>query len=213
MLYYNDQTKVVFGSDQPQDLAVSRAITEDDVPDLIANGAAVDASANYSVPNGQSTSTDSSSDGTQTDSGASVDAPAVQEVDVPAISSGTVVEVSQVGDSTVNTGIQQNGNVLAGQVTGNQLVNSGVTVDAPAVLVENTERDLNPLVPAAGTEGPPASQLAAQAELPEAEELPRESHLMLMESKFAAILAKLRNQERVAVDEMEAVYAHVKAVL
>lgn len=93
---------------------------------------------------------------------------------------------------------------------GNQLVNSGVTLDAPVLTVEN---DLNPLVPAAGTEGPPASQLAAQAALPEAEELPRESHLMLLESKFAAILAKLRNQERVAVDELEAVYAHVKAVL
>lgn len=52
----------------------------------------------------------------------------------------------------------------------------------------------------------PAEQDAAEA-------LPRESHLMLLEAKIAGFRAKLANAERVALDEFEAIVAHVKAVL
>jgi hypothetical protein len=48
---------------------------------------------------------------------------------------------------------------------------------------------------------------------PPAAPLPRESHLMLLEAKFANALAKLRNAERVSVDELEAIYVHIKAVI
>ncbi|WP_213768990.1 hypothetical protein [Caballeronia sp. dw_19] len=43
-LFYNPTTKVIFGSEEPQDAAI-QAITPDQVPDLIANGATVDPSA------------------------------------------------------------------------------------------------------------------------------------------------------------------------
>lgn len=129
------------------------------------------------------------------------------------IDAGTSVDVTQVGDQTVNTNVQ-NGNQLAGNV----LLNDAPVVDAPVLdgdtkTLVNVENDLNPLVPAAGTEGAPASQLAAQAAEPEVEPLPRESHLMLLEAKFSNAIAKLRNGERVFLDELDAIYAHVKAVL
>jgi hypothetical protein len=76
--------------------------------------------------------------------------------------------------------------------TGNVLVNSTSTVDAPVIDA-----------PA------PAVEPVAEA----VEPLPRESHLMLLEAKFAAALAKLRNGERVFIDELDAIYTHVKAVI
>lgn len=44
-------------------------------------------------------------------------------------------------------------------------------------------------------------------------ELRASSHLMLLNHKFAAALAKLRNAERVAADELEAIWEHVKAAI
>lgn len=144
----------------------------------------------------------------------SSDAPATDAMQTSGQSSGTTVDVKQVGEQTVNSNVQ-NGNQLA---TGNVLVNETQTFDAPVLAgdtatVTNVENDLNPLVPAAGTEGAPASQLAAAADEPEHEPLPRESHLMLLEAKFSAALAKLRNGERVFLDELDAIYTHVQAVL
>lgn len=141
--------------------------------------------------------------------------PAQQDAAAAALSAGTTVDVTQVGDQTVNTNVQ-NGNQLAG--SGNVLVNETPIVDAPVLdgdtaTLTNVENDLNPLVPAAGTEGAPASQLAAQAAEPEVEPLPRESHLMLLEAKFSAAVTKLRNAERVAVADLEAIWEHVKAVI
>lgn len=155
----------------------------------------------------------SSLDSTGSKPDASADASTGTEAPLPA---GTTVDVTQVSGQTVNTNVQ-NGNQLAGS-TGNVLVNETPTADAPVLegdsaTVQNVENDLNPLVPAAGTEGAPASQLAAQAAEPEPEPLPRESHLMLLEAKFGAAVAKLRNAERVAVDEMEAIWVHIQAVL
>lgn len=49
-LWYNSQTKVVFGADSSQS-PDCRPITRDEIPDLIANGATVDSSAD-TVPNG-----------------------------------------------------------------------------------------------------------------------------------------------------------------
>jgi hypothetical protein len=152
------------------------------------------------------------------------------------LSTGTTVDVTQVDGHPINSNVQ-NGNELAGSnpamvtddnaqpvpVTnvpagGNVLVNDTPTLDAPAVdgdtkTLTNVETQLNPLVPAAGTEGPPATQLAAQAEEPEVEPLSRDSHLMLLEAKFAIALAKLRNAERVAAEELDAIWQHVKAVI
>lgn len=71
--------------------------------------------------------------------------------------------------------------------TGNVLVNAAPLVDAPAI--------------------------DAPAVEPDAAELPRESHLMLLEAKIAAFRAKLANAERVALDEFEAIVGHVRAVL
>jgi hypothetical protein len=73
--------------------------------------------------------------------------------------------------------------------TGNVLVNAAPAVDAPVI------------------DAPAAEPVAEVAELP------RESHLMLLEAKFANALAKLRNAERVSVDELEAIYVHIKAVI
>lgn len=76
--------------------------------------------------------------------------------------------------------------------TGNVLVNSTPTVDAPVIDAPE-----------------PAVEPVAEA----VEPLPRESHLMLLEAKFANALAKLRNGERVFIDELDAIYTHVKAVI
>jgi hypothetical protein len=43
--------------------------------------------------------------------------------------------------------------------------------------------------------------------------MPRESHLMLLEHKLAAMYAKLKTGERVVIDEFEQILGHIKAVL
>lgn len=48
MLKFNEETKVVFASDEPA-VAPVREITPDDIPDLIANGATVEHSAHATV--------------------------------------------------------------------------------------------------------------------------------------------------------------------
>jgi hypothetical protein len=44
-------------------------------------------------------------------------------------------------------------------------------------------------------------------------ELPRESHLMLLEHKLAAMHAKFKTGERIVIDEFEQILGHIKAVL
>jgi hypothetical protein len=75
-------------------------------------------------------------------------------------------------------------------ITGNVLLNATPVVDAPVL-----------------------SDAAIEQPEPEAEPIPRESHLMMLEAKIAGFRAKLANAERVALDEFEAIIAHVKAVL
>ena len=105
-------------------------------------------------------------------------------------------QMSDAAPSSTEPGAIQNGDTFSGAlsgvavvmpVTGNMLVNAALLVDAPAI--------------------------DAPAVEPEADELPRESHLMLLEAKIAAFRAKLDNAERVALDEFEAIVGHVKAVL
>ncbi|MFM0020899.1 hypothetical protein [Paraburkholderia azotifigens] len=80
---------------------------------------------------------------------------------------------------------------------GNVLVNSTPTVEAPNV------------APAADA----GAQEAGVAPTAGGDELPRESHLMLLEAKLGMFRAKLVNAERVSLDEFEAIVGHIKAVL
>jgi hypothetical protein len=100
--------------------------------------------------------------------------------------------------------------------TGNVLANAAPLVDAP-----NFDTGTRgSLVPGISSSAPLTSSDAnavnsgSQATGAEAgDELPRESHLMLLEAKIAAFRAKLANAERVALDEFEAIVGHVRAVL
>lgn len=76
-------------------------------------------------------------------------------------------------------------------VTGNVLLNAAPVVDAPVI------------------DAPAAVEPVAEV----AEPLPRESHLMLLEHKLAAMRAKLVNAERVTLDEFEQILGHIRAVL
>jgi hypothetical protein len=87
---------------------------------------------------------------------------------------------------------------VAAPVTGNVLVNETLAVSAP--VVEAGTADMGKSQPSTLT-------------LPASSDLPRESHLMLLEAKIAGFRAKLANAERVALDEFEAIVGHVKAVL
>lgn len=87
---------------------------------------------------------------------------------------------------------------------GNVLVNAAPLVDAPNV--ESTSG-------VGETTGASVVVPSASSAEPEVAPLPRESHLMLLEAKIAGFRAKLANAERVALDEFEAIIAHVKAVL
>lgn len=82
-------------------------------------------------------------------------------------------------------------------VTGNVLVNSTPTVESPNVA---------PAVDA-------GAQEAGAAPAGGGDELPRESHLMLLEAKLGMFRAKLANAERVSLDEFEAIVGHMRAVL
>lgn len=113
-------------------------------------------------------------------------------------------EVAPVGEpssslSSGGAGSGEAGNVAAGTPpagaatpasTGNVLLNAAPVVDGPVI------------------------ETAAAEPVPEAAEpLPRESHLMLLEAKFGAAVAKLRNAERVAVADLEAIWEHIQAVI
>ncbi|CAD6548714.1 hypothetical protein LMG28727_04880 [Paraburkholderia kirstenboschensis] len=72
-------------------------------------------------------------------------------------------------------------------VTGNVLLNASPVIDAPVL-----------------------AEPVAEAE---SEPLPRESHLMLLAHKLAAMHSKLKNGERIVIDEFEQILGHIQAVL
>lgn len=116
-------------------------------------------------------------------------------------------------------------------VIGNVLVNSTPTVESPNVApaVDAGGQDPVGAAPAAGGDLPnvgaasaapqsgpqadTAQPIAATASDTSADELPRESHLMLLEHKLGIVRAKLVNAERVSLDEFEAIVGHIRAVL
>jgi hypothetical protein len=65
----------------------------------------------------------------------------------------------------------------------------------------------------ASVEQPPATDSASAAAVGESAELPRESHLLLLEHKLAAMHAKFKTGERIVIDEFEQILGHIKAVL
>jgi hypothetical protein len=103
---------------------------------------------------------------------------------------------------------------VAAPVTGNVLVNA-----APVVEGNVDTGTSGSTVPAISSSRPSINSDAnvgesgSQATGAEASDLPRASHLMLLEAKISGFRAKLANAERVALDEFEAIVGHVKAVL
>lgn len=87
-------------------------------------------------------------------------------------------------------------------VTGNVLVNAGPMVDAPNVVNTSGAGEITG-----------ASDVAPSDLPPETAALPRESHLMLLEHKLAAMHAKFKTGERIVIDEFEQILGHIRAVL
>jgi hypothetical protein len=90
--------------------------------------------------------------------------------------------------------------------TGNVLVNETPVVDAPVIETKQY------------ADGSTATGVAPLPDLSPAEQdatapLPRESHLMLLEHKLAAMHAKFKTGERIVIDEFEQILGHIKAVL
>jgi hypothetical protein len=102
-------------------------------------------------------------------------------------------------------------------VTGNVLVNETPVVDAPVVEagtpamgeIAAAPVEAAPVDTSATTSVPAVESVAT----PDAAELPRESHLMLLEHKLAAMHAKFKTGERIVIDEFEQILAHIRAVL
>ncbi len=80
---------------------------------------------------------------------------------------------------------------------GNVLANSTPTVEAPNV------------APAADAGAPEAGAAPVDG----GDELPRESHLLLLEAKLGMFRAKLANAERVSLDEFESIVRNMRAVI
>jgi hypothetical protein len=103
----------------------------------------------------------------------------------------------------------------AAPVTGNVLVNETPVVAAPVVeagtaTVGEQSASATPTVSTTvENSSSDASQPSTQAET----ELPRESHLMLLEHKLAAMHAKFKTGERIVIDEFEQILGHIRAVL
>lgn len=94
--------------------------------------------------------------------------------------------------------------------TGNVLLNAGPVVEAPVVEVgsaEMGESSPSSVATAPAVMSSPTPSVDASADLP------RESHLMLLEHKLAGMRAKLVNAERVTLDEFEQILGHIRAVL
>lgn len=146
-----------------------------------------------------------------------------------AAQSSTELLVEPANDGAQNDAAALQAKVNAAQANGetvtfatapavNAAVNAGFAALALNMLVNETPVVAAPVVEA-GTaaageslQSSPASTMST-TEPSSAEPLPRESHLMLLEAKIAGFRAKLANAERVALDEFEAIVAHVKAVL
>jgi alpha-D-ribose 1-methylphosphonate 5-triphosphate synthase subunit PhnH len=103
----------------------------------------------------------------------------------------------------------------------NMLVNETPVVDAPVLEAGTAAPGEHGDAPVAeATTAASLSQEVTNASIAPtetiqnaSEELPRESHLMLLEAKIAGFRAKLANAERVALDEFEAIVAHVRSVI
>jgi len=85
--------------------------------------------------------------------------------------------------------------------TENVLVNGG------AELVDVAAPELDQSIASTASAG--SSQASGEV----AELLPRESHLMLLEHKLAAMHAKFKTGERIMIDEFEQILGHIMAVL
>lgn len=66
---------------------------------------------------------------------------------------------------------------------------------------------------AAALNGPAMTDMVATAAAATVSDLPRESHLMLLEHKLAMMHAKFMTGERIVIDEFEQILGHIKAVL
>ena len=100
---------------------------------------------------------------------------------------------------------------------GNVLVNETPVIAAPVMEAGTSTAGEIAAAPAeaapvdtSATTSVPAVESAAT---PAAAELPRESHLMLLEHKLAAMHAKFKTGERIVIDEFEQILSHIKAVL
>jgi hypothetical protein len=119
MLKFNPDTKVIFDNDEAA-VAPIREITRDEIPDLIANGAGFDPSANA----GEQTSSPAPTDG---------DARVAQDAAVSATGSDTAGEQGNAEQTAVNAAVVE------------QDAGSGTTSVAPVELASQPGDDAVPL--------------------------------------------------------------------
>jgi hypothetical protein len=93
-------------------------------------------------------------------------------------------------------------------VTGNVLVN-----DTPVVDAGNGQAAATAYSPQPNSTTSAPSSPEKSTENSDSSELPRESHLMLLEHKLAAMHAKFKTGERIVIDEFEQILGHIRAVL
>jgi hypothetical protein len=106
-------------------------------------------------------------------------------------SDATAQTVSETVGELPNAAATPPAGAATSAATGNVLLNASPVVDTPVI------------------EAPAAAEPMPRVTAP----LPRESHLMLLEHKLAAMHAKFKTGERVALDEFEQILGHIRAVL
>jgi len=153
MLKFNPDTNVIFDNEEAA-VAPIREITRDEIPDLIANGAGVDPSANV----GEQTSSPAQTDG---------DAQAAQAPAVSATGSDTDADVGKPVDTSSISPAASNGESAAaadeGKAADTPVTSDSQSVDASPAVISDAQADPGGAGAADLNPTPAAPNLDAQA--------------------------------------------------
>lgn len=153
MLKYNPDTKVIFDNDESA-VAPIREITRDEIPDLIANGAGIDPSANV----GEQTSSPAQTDG---------DAQAAQDPAVSATGSDTDADVGKPVDassiSPAASSVESTAVADQGKAADTAATSDSQSVDVSPAVISDAQADPGGAGAADLNPTPAAPNLDAQA--------------------------------------------------
>ncbi|AQG98330.1 hypothetical protein A9R05_05460 [Burkholderia sp. KK1] len=160
MLKFNPETNIIFDNDEAA-VAPIREITRDEIPDLIANGAGVDPSANLGEQTSSPTQTDGDAQGAQDPAASATGSDMAGEQGNATGATGVIATSGSAGTSSSN---QSTDSAVNADASGTQVTGAAASdVEAPEPVVTDAQADPGGAGAADLSPTPAAPNLDAQA--------------------------------------------------